>query len=141
MKESLKPGLTYEHRYVVPENKTVPYLYPEAEEFQVMPKVFATGFLVGLMEWACIKAINPHIDWPKEQTVGTHVNISHQAATPVGFEVTVKVELLKVEGKKLTFAIEAHDGVDTISKGTHERFIINQEKFEKRLKEKAAKGS
>ncbi len=141
MKESLKPGLTYEHRYVVPENKTVPYLYPEAEEFQVMPKVFATGFLVGLMEWACIKAINPHIDWPKEQTVGTHVNISHQAATPVGFEVTVKVELIKVEGKKLTFAIEAHDGVDTISKGTHERFIINQEKFEKRLKEKAAKGS
>ncbi len=141
MKESLKPGLTYEYRFVVPENKTVPYLYPEAEEFQVMPKVFATGFLVGLMEWACIKAINPHIDWPKEQTVGTHVNISHQAATPVGFEVTVKVELLKVEGKKLTFAIEAHDGVDTISKGTHERFIINQEKFEKRLKEKAAKGS
>ena len=53
----------------------------------------------------------------------------------------MKVELIKVEGKKLTFAIEAHDGVDTISKGTHERFIINQEKFEKRLKEKAAKGS
>jgi fluoroacetyl-CoA thioesterase len=140
MKDSLKPGLTYEHRFVVPENKTVPYLYPEAEEFQVMPKVFATGFLVGLMEWACIKAINPHIDWPNEQTVGTHVNISHQAATPVGFEVSVKVELLKVEGKKLTFAIEAYDGVDLISKGSHERFVINREKFEARLKEKAAKG-
>ena len=139
MKETLKPGLTYEHRFVVPESKTVPALYPEAEEFLVMPKVFATGFLVGLMEWACIKAINPHIDWPNEQTVGTHVNISHQAATPVGFEVTVRVELLKVEGKKLTFAVEAHDGVDLISKGVHERFIINREKFEARLKDKAAK--
>ncbi len=141
MKDTLKPGLTYEHRFVVPESKTVPALYPEAEEFLVMPNVFATGFLVGLMEWACIKAINPHIDWPNEQTVGTHVNISHQAATPVGFEVTVKVELLKVEGKKLTFAVEAHDGVDLISKGVHERFVINREKFEARLREKAAKGA
>jgi len=50
------------------------------------------------------------------------------------------VELLKVEGKKLTFAVEAHDGVDLISKGVHERFVINREKFEKRLQEKASKG-
>ncbi len=140
MKDTLKPGLTYEHRFVVPESKTVPALYPEAEEFGVMPPVFATGFLVGLLEWACIKATNPHIDWPNEQTVGTHVNISHQAATPVGFEVTVKVELLKVEGKKLTFAVEAHDGVDLISKGVHERFVINRDKFMARLNEKAQRG-
>ncbi len=139
MKETLKPGLTYEHRFVVPESKTVPALYPEAKEFLLMPSVFATGFLVGLMEWTCIKATNPHIDWPNEQTVGIHVNISHQAATPVGFEVTVKVELLKVEGKKLTFAVEAHDGVDLISKGVHERFVINREKFMARLQEKAQK--
>ena len=60
MKESLKPGIRYEHKFVVPQSKTVPALYPESEEFVAMPEVFATGFLVGFLEWACIKAINPH---------------------------------------------------------------------------------
>ena len=58
MKPSLKPGIRYEHCFVIPVSKTVPALYPEAEEFVVMPEVFATGFLVGFLEWACIKAIN-----------------------------------------------------------------------------------
>jgi fluoroacetyl-CoA thioesterase len=133
MKETLKPGLRYEHRFVVPLSKTVPALYPEAEEFAVMPEVFATGFLVGLLEWACVKALNPHLDWPREQSVGTHIDVSHEAATPVGFEVTTKVELLSVEGKKLVFAVEAHDGVDLIARGRHERFVIDKAKFEARL--------
>lgn len=55
MKDTLKPGITYEHKFVVPPSKTVPALYPESEEFLAMPEVFATGFLVGLLEWACIK--------------------------------------------------------------------------------------
>lgn len=138
MKDSLKPGITYEHRFVVPPSKTVPALYPEAGEFVAMPEVFATGFLVGFLEWACIRAINPHLDWPKEQTVGTHIDVSHEAATPPGLEVTARVELLAVEGKKLVFAVEAHDGVDLISKGRHERFIIDKEKFDARLGRKAA---
>ena len=57
MKNSLKPGLVFNFQYTVPENKTVPYLYPEAPEFQEMPKVLATGFMVGLFEWTCIQAI------------------------------------------------------------------------------------
>lgn len=69
MKETLKSGLRYQHRFVVPTSKTVPALYPESEEFTLMPDVFATGFLVGLLEWTCIKAINPHLDWPKEQNL------------------------------------------------------------------------
>jgi len=101
-----------------------------------MPEVFATGFLVGFLEWACIKAINPHLDWPKEQTVGTHINVSHDAATPPGLEVTATVELIKVEGRKLLFSVEAHDGIDLISKGVHERFVINKEKFDARMAEK-----
>jgi fluoroacetyl-CoA thioesterase len=136
MKGTLKPGVTYEHRFVVPSSKTVPALYPESEEFVAMPEVFATGFLVGLLEWACIKAINPHLDWPSEQTVGTHIDVSHEAATPPGFEVTAKVKLIEVSGKKLVFEVEAHDGVDPISKGRHERFIINKEKFDARVWEK-----
>ena len=124
MKDSLKPGIKFEHKYVVPISKTVPALQPE---------VFATGFLVGFLEWACIKAINPYLDWPTEQTVGTHINVSHQAATPPGREVTAVVELIAVEGRKLVFEVEAHDGLDLISKGRHERFVINKEKFEAKL--------
>lgn len=71
MKESLKPGIRYIHKFIIPFSKTVPALYPESEEFVAMPEVFATGFLVGFLEWACIKAINPHLDWPQEQTLGT----------------------------------------------------------------------
>lgn len=140
MKETLKPGITYEHRFVVPSSKTVPALYPESEEFAAMPEVFATGFLIGFLEWTCIKAINPHLDWPAEQTVGTHIDVSHEAATPPGLEVTARVELIEVSGRKLVFKVEAHDGVDRISKGQHERFVINKAKFEAKLGQKKSKG-
>jgi len=136
MKDSLKTGIQYTHTFVVPQSKTVPALYPEATEFIAMPEVFATGFLVGFLEWACIKAIHPYLDWPFEQTVGTHINVSHQAATPIGLEVTAHVELIAIDGRKLTFNVEAHDGIDLISTGTHERFIINRDKFEAKLASK-----
>ena len=84
MKNSLRPGLTFSFKFKVPENKTVPHLYPESPEFQAMPKVLATGYMVGLFEWTCIQAINPHIDWPREQTVGIDVKFNHIAATPPG---------------------------------------------------------
>ena len=133
MKGSLKVGITYAHQFTVPLSKTVPALYPEEAEFVAMPEVFATGFLVGLLEWACIKAINPHLDWPTEQSVGTHIDVSHVAATPPGLTVTAKVELIAVEGKKLVFTVEAHDGVDVIAQGRHERYVIDKEKFDAKL--------
>lgn len=136
MKSTLKPGLAYEHRFVVPASKTVPALYPEAPEFVAMPEVFATGFLVGFLEWACIKAVNPHLDAPAEQTVGTHIDVSHEAATPPGREVTARVELIEVDGRRLVFAVEAHDGVDLISRGRHERFVIDRARFDARLESK-----
>ena len=137
MKDSLKPGLTFAFQFKVPESKTVPHLYPESPEFQVMPEVLATGFMVGLFEWACIQAINPHIDWPDEQTVGIQVNLSHLAATPPGLTVTVKGKLDEVEGRKLSFSIVADDGIDKISEGTHERFVINAAKFNAKMAAKA----
>ena len=139
MKETLKPGLTFELSFTIPENKTVPYLYPESPEFQIMPKVLATGFMVGLFEWACIRAVNPHIDWPREQTVGVDVKLSHIAATPPGMTVTVRGTLDKVEGRKLTFSLAADDGIDKISEGTHERFVIDAEKFNGKMAAKAAR--
>ena len=137
MKDSLQPGLTFSHRFVIPVSRTVPSLYPEADEFIQMPEVFATGFLVGFLEWACILCINPHLDWPDEQSVGTHIDVSHEAATPPGFEVIADVELVEVDGKRLVFEVSAHDGVDLISKGRHERFIINKNKFDRHLGEKS----
>lgn len=138
MRETLSPGITHEFSFSIPESKTVPFLYPEADEFQMMPNVLATGFLVGLVEWTCIQMINPHIGWPKEQTVGIGITMQHTAATPPGFTVTVKTSLISVEGNRLGIEFTAHDGVDLICKGTHDRFIINAEKFNRRLEEKAA---
>jgi len=139
MKDTLKPGICYEHKFLLPSSKTVPSLYPESPEFQAMPEVFATGFMVGLLEWACIMAVKPHLDWPAEQSLGTHINVSHEAATPPGLEVTVNVELIAVAGRRLTFAVSAHDGVDMISQGTHERFVIDKERFEHKVRDKRNK--
>jgi len=140
MNDSLKPGLAFEFKFRVPENKTVPYLYPESPEFQAMPRVLATGFMIGLFEWACIQAINPHIDWPREQTVGVEVKLSHVAATPPGLTVTVRGRLEKVEGRKLSFSIVADDGVDRISEGTHERYVIDAERFAAKARGKLNNG-
>lgn len=138
MKTSLQPGLTFEFKFKISVSKTVPYLYPESQLFQEMPQVLATGFMVGLVEWACIEAIRPCLDWPREQTLGTRVNLSHTAPTPPGFTVTVKVKLEKVEGRRLEYAVSAHDGVDAVSTGTHERYMIDSAKFGIKVAEKAA---
>jgi len=138
---SLKPGLTFQFRFTVPETKTVPHLYPESELFREMPHVLATGYLVGLMEWACIEAIRPHLDWPREQSLGTRVNFSHIAATPPGLSITVDVRLDKVEGRKLTFTLSAHDGVDRISEGTHERHVIDAARFNQKMAQKSGRPS
>jgi fluoroacetyl-CoA thioesterase len=136
MKETLKIGLTYRHTFTVSEKQTVPKFYPESDLFQAMPQVFATGYMVGLLEWACIELLRPHINWPDEQTLGTHVNFSHEAPTLPGMTVTVDVTLVTIEGRKLSFSVKAHDGIDIISTGTHERVIIKQEKFLERLEQR-----
>jgi fluoroacetyl-CoA thioesterase len=103
-----------------------------------MPKVFATGYMVGFIEWACIKAVNPYLDWPEEQTVGTRVDVSHIAATPPGMEVTARVKLVEVDGRRLVFEVEAYDEKEQISKGRHERFIVNKKKFDDKMRSKSA---
>jgi fluoroacetyl-CoA thioesterase len=137
MKDTLKPGLTHRFQFRIPPSKTVPHLYPESQMFREMPEVLATGYLVGLVEWACIEALRPHLDWPREQSLGTHVNLSHLAASPPGLTVTVDVRLDRVDGRKLSFSITAHDGVDMISEGTHERVVIDSARFTAKVDEKA----
>jgi len=136
MKDSLKPGICHELSFVIPESKTVPGLYPEAPEFQAMPPVFATGYMVGFLEWACLQSVIPHLDWPREQTVGTHVDVSHEAASLPGMTVRAKVKLVEVDGRKLVFEVEADDGIDVISRGRHERYVIDSDRFTEKVRRK-----
>jgi fluoroacetyl-CoA thioesterase len=86
--------------------------------------------MVGLMEWACMEALREHMD-EGEISLGTQINVSHCSATPPGMLVEVKVTCLEVDGAKTRWSIAAHDEKGLIGEGTHERFAINQEKFEK----------
>ena len=136
MKTSLKPGLKYSFSYVVPENKTVPYTYQESPIIAGMPKVFATGFMIVLMEWTCTQLLAPHLD-AGEGSLGTHIDVSHLAATVPGQTVAVDVELAEVQGRKLAFKVRAHDGIDLIGEGRHERVIVAWDRFNAKLAEKA----
>lgn len=136
MKPTLQPGAKTEFSFRVPATKTVPHLFPEAREFQQMPTVFATGFMVGLMEWACLKVIEEHLD-EGEGSLGVHINVSHLAATVPGQTVTVDAEFTKSDGRRLYFHVKAHDGLDLISEGDHQRMIVDWEKYEARVNEKA----
>jgi len=140
MKPSLKAGLKHSFSYRVPNTKTVPHLYRESPELRAMPDVFATGFMVGLMEWTCVQLLDPHLD-DGEGSLGTHIDISHKAATPVGFTVTVEAECIDVRGPRARFKIVAHDGIDEIGAGTHERFIVIWDRFNRSVAGKLAKAS
>ena len=139
MKPSLRAGLEGTFRYRVPASKTVPRIYEEAPDFQMMPGVLATGFLVALAEWACIELVKPHLDWPREQTLGTHVDLSHTAATPPGMTVEIHARLQSVEGRKLVFTVKARDDMDAISEGRHERHVIDAARFERKVADKRAR--
>jgi len=91
-------------------------------------KVFATPMMIGLMENAALKAVD-HLLPEGYATVGTHLDVKHLAATPVGMTVTATAQLIAIEGKKLTFKLTAHDDVELIGEGTHQRYIIPFEKF------------
>ena len=133
MKPSLKPGLKRRFSYRVPENKTVPHLYREAPQLQAMPEVFATGFMVGLMEWTCVQLDTA------EGSLGVHIDVSHKAATPPGVTVTVEAVCVEVRGPRVRFKLTAHDDVDEIGAGTHERFIVSWDRFNRGIAAKLAK--
>jgi fluoroacetyl-CoA thioesterase len=136
MKDTLKPGAATSFSFRIPAEKTVPHLYPEAPEFREMPTVFATGFMVGLMEWTCLKILAPHLD-PGEGSLGVHIDVSHAAATVPGQTVTVEAECTKVHGRRVSFHVKAQDGIDVIGEGRHERMIVPWARFVARVNEKA----
>ncbi len=101
-------------------------------------KVFATPLMIGLMEGAALKSVDANL--PEGfSTVGTHLDVKHLAATPVGMKVYAVAELIEINGKKLNFKVEAFDEKDKIGEGTHERYIIEMDKFIERANAKASK--
>ena len=91
--------------------------------------VYATPAMIALAEQAAYKRVEPYLE-EGQGTVGTLMNVKHMAATPVGMEITAKSELTSIEGRKLTFKIEVFDEREKIGEGVHERFIVNNEKFQ-----------
>ena len=137
MLDVLRPGMTATLDFKVPREKTVPFLYPEAPEFHQIPEVFATGFMVGLMEWACVRSLAPALE-PGEGSVGTLIQVSHVAATEPGSVVKVTVTVERVEGRKVAWTVAAHDELDLIGEGRIERFVVVWDRFSKRMQDKAA---
>ena len=98
--------------------------------------VFATPEMVRLMEHAAVNGLKPYLA-EGQQSVGTVVDVKHLAATPIGATVTARAELTAVDGRRLTFIVNAHDGTELIGSGTHERALIDLARFEAKVKAKA----
>lgn len=98
--------------------------------------VLATPILVTLLESAALQAVEQFMA-PGQQTVGTRLDISHTAATPVGMRVRAHAELVSVQGRKLTFKLSAEDEIEPIGGGLHERLIISVERFDQRMHKKS----
>jgi fluoroacetyl-CoA thioesterase len=126
MLQELKPGLTGTAETVVRETNTALAMGSGSLH------VFATPSMIALMEQAACNAVAACLD-EESTSVGTLVNITHDAATGMGKAVTATATLVEVQGRKLIFEITAADEDKQIGKGTHERFIVNKEKFMTKL--------
>lgn len=100
-------------------------------------RVFATPMMVALMERTCRMSVKPYLEVGQE-TVGTRVDVSHVAATPVGMTVRCECELIDIDRRRLTFRVAAYDRAGLIGEGTHERFIIDVDRFQARAEAKSA---
>lgn len=126
----LETGLSGELRHRVVRGDT-------AAEWGNEIEVLSTPVLLWLGEMACIKALEGHLP-PGEMTLGAAHETGHLAPTPEGFWVTVRATLVKVEGRRLTFQVEAHDGVDSVMEGLHVRYRVARDRFVDRVRQKAA---
>jgi fluoroacetyl-CoA thioesterase len=129
MKPTLQPGIRAEARHRVVSQNLLSSILPGA------PQVFATPWMLCVMETAAAQAIAPHLD-EGEASVGYGFEFQHLAPTPAGMTVVATAEITKVEGNMITLAIEARDDLEVISRGTHVRAVIDLERFNHRIKRK-----
>ena len=128
----LKPGLRHSETLTVSEALSVPaqarYFDPTTE----MPPVLATAQMIAFVEWTCVHALAPYLS-PEQRTVGTRVDMTHTAATPIGMRVTAEVELIEIKDRTLRFKVACRDEKDPIGEGLHERAVIDHARFMARL--------
>nr|HET7860703.1 LysR family transcriptional regulator [Caldimonas sp.] len=131
MKPSLAPGLAATSTMRIDRDRTIDFMGEQA-------RVYATPMLVRDIEIACRELLLSHLD-RDEDSVGTRVAIDHLAATLLGMNVTIAVAVAAVDGRAVTFDVEARDDVEPICRGRHARFVVDVRTTEKRLAAKAAK--
>jgi predicted thioesterase len=127
--EALRPGLTGTAELVVAEAHTAPHVGSGVVH------VLATPVMVNLMEAAALDAAERHLA-PGHQSLGTHLDVRHIAATPVGMRVQARAELVAIEGRNLHFRVEARDERELIGDGTHVRVVVNVARFDQRVQAK-----
>jgi len=125
----LKAGLTGTADLVVGTNDTAPRIGSGRVA------VLATPVMISVIEAAALAAVEPHLEAGK-QSLGTLLDVSHIAATPVGMRVTATAELIEVDGRHLTFAVRAEDEIELIGEGLHKRVVVDVARFDQRLREK-----
>jgi fluoroacetyl-CoA thioesterase len=131
MKPTLQPGISLIRRVPVGKDNTISFLGEEG-------RVYATPYLIGDIEHTCRNLILDHAE-PDEDSVGIEVAIKHLAPTLPGSTIEIAATVTAVEGRKVIFAVTAKDEIDTISSGSHARFVVDKAKTIERLKAKAAK--
>ena len=131
MKASLRPGVSLTKRIAIDRDRTIGFMGEDA-------RVYATPRLVSDIEYTCRELLLEHAD-AGEDSVGTEVAIQHLAATLPGSTVEITVRVASIDGRRISFDVSARDELDEISKGSHNRFVVDVEKTIARLKAKAAK--
>jgi len=140
MHTAIAPGISHTLSLQVNDKLLVTAFTPHFSGFADLPPVFATAFLVGFMEWACIEALKPYL-LDGQNTVGTHVYLSHVAPTPLGMKVTAHVELVEVKDRTLRFRVDCYDECDLIGSGFHERTVIDTVRFMAKVHKKAGRAA
>ncbi len=128
----LHAGLVGTYGIVVADEHTAPFVGSGKV------RVLATPVMINLFEAAALACCEQHLP-PGHQSLGIHLDVRHIAATPVGMRVTATAELVKIDGRKLTFRVEAHDERELIGDGLHERVVVNVERFDERVQKKLAR--
>lgn len=128
----VRPGLTGRAELVVGTNDTA----PRVGSGRIA--VLATPVMIGVIEAAALEAVE-HLLADGTQSLGTQLDVSHLAATPVGMRLTATAELVAVDGRQLTFRVRAEDELDLVSEGSHSRVVVDVARFDKRVRQKAQK--
>jgi len=133
----LKVGMRHAETIVVEDRLTVNRVVGVFASGTDMPPVLATAFMIGFVEWTCMRLLEPYLE-PQHRSLGTHVDLSHSAATPIGMKVTAEVTLEAVDNRRLQFGVVCRDEVDVICEGQHERFVVDIDRFLKGVEKKQA---